>query len=90
MSAEQKPSRSGRTRALRRASDEMNAAPQFHPEAEAGSNFYLVACAGHREFRLRQGRQARYLGCKVAFMGTTDEEVASTERTNDLRHARNE
>ena len=50
----------------------------------------VVACAGHRKFRLREGRQARYLRREVAFMGTADKEVAGAERTDDLRRARNQ
>src|SRR5689334_3047154 len=50
----------------------------------------VVARAGYREFRLRQGRQARYVGREVALMGTADKEVAGAERTDDLRSARDE
>ena len=50
----------------------------------------VVARAGHREFRLRQGRQARYVGREVAFMGTADKEVAGAERTDDLRRTRDQ
>ena len=51
---------------------------------------YVVARAAHRKFRLRQGRQARYVGREVAFMGTADKEVASAERTDNLRGTRDQ
>ena len=51
---------------------------------------YVVARATHREFRLCQGRQARYVAREVAFMGTADKKVAGAERTDDLRRARDQ
>ena len=68
--------------------DAVDRKPFLQDGLDAGVD--VVARAGHREFRLRQGRQARYVGREVAFMGTADKEVASAERTDDLRRARDQ
>src|SRR6476660_9438241 len=68
--------------------DAIDGKPFLQDGLDAGID--VVARAAHREFRLRQGRQARYVGREVAFMGTADKEVASAERTDHLRRARNQ
>jgi hypothetical protein len=68
--------------------DAVDGKPFLQDGLDAGVN--VVARAAHREFRLRQGRQARYVAREVAFMGTADKKVAGTERTDDLRRARDQ
>jgi len=68
--------------------DAVDGKPSLQDGLDAGVD--LVARAAHREFRLRQGRQALYVGREIAFMGTADKEVGGVERTNDLRSARDE
>ena len=67
--------------------DAVDGKPLLQDGLDAGVD--VVAHAAHK-FRLRQRRQARYVGRKVAFMGTTDKELAGAERTDDLRRARDE
>ena len=68
--------------------DAVDGKPFLQDGLDAG--VYVVARTTHRDFRLRQGRQARYVGREVAFVGTADKEVAGAERTDDLRRTRDE
>jgi hypothetical protein len=54
--------------------DAVDGKPFLQDGLDAGVD--VVARSAHREFRLRQGRQARYVGRKVAFMRTTDKKIA--------------
>src|SRR6476646_341773 len=51
---------------------------------------YLIARAVHWEFRRGEHWQQYYIFGEVAFVAAADETVASAQRTDDLRCARNQ